>query len=355
MPASLQPAVPYLLAIGTSFLPRGASRRHGAFGAVLVTLAIAAAGRVTAAAVSFHTINNTMLWGGLLLGCAALAEGWKRGQRAGLLPLALALMLTLAGCGALLWQGHVIVSLLAGLAGAATVVALPLKPLASVGDGVAGSGGITGLVRRWGMPLLLVLLLVPALGLLLTVAGSGGASLRGLRDAPLSSAAETLLAALLLPATLVLAAVFPFGPVARGPRFAPVGALLLLVAVVPLLGEGLEHWRSLYAGWLAVGAVVTAWKAQWPRVLACAGLFGIACGGGSVWWAGTLLTVLASLLSWPQTAHEQAWRPAMLAAAACGIAALQATLGVEVVYSAVLVIAVLVGILRTPMAGAAGD
>lgn len=352
MPASLQPAVPYLLAVGTSFLPRGASRRHGAFGAVLVTLAIAAAGRVTAAAVSFHTINNTMLWGGLLLGCAALAEGWKRGHRAGLLPLTVALMLALAGCGALLWQGHVVVSLLAGLAGAATVVALPLKPLASVGGGATGSGGIAGLVRRWGMPLLLVLLLVPAFGLLLTVAGSG-ASLRGLRDAPLSSSAETLLAALLLPATLVLAAVFPFGPVARGPRFAPAGALLL-VAVVPLLGEGLEHWRSLYAGWLAVGALVTAWKAQWPRVLACAGLFGIACGGGSVWWAGTLLTVLASLLSWP-TAHEQAWRLAMLAAAACGIAALQATLGVEVVYSAVLVIAVLVGILRTPTAGAAGD
>ena len=355
MPASLQPAVPYLLAAGVCFLPRGASRRHGAAGAALVTLAIAAAGRVPAGPVSFLTVNNTILCFGLLLGSVALADSWKAGHRTALLPPALALMLALAGCGALLLQGHFIVSLLAGLAGAAAVVALRLKPPAPVSDESVGSGGIAGFVRRWGMPLLLFLLLVPALWLMLTVAGPGGVSLHGLRDVPLSSAAETVLAVLLLPATLVLAAVFPFGPVARGPRFAPVGALLLVVVVVPLLGEGLEHWRSVYAGWLAIGALVTAWKAQWPRVLACAGLFAIACGNGSVWWAGTLLTVIASLLSWWPTMHEQAVRLAMLAAAACGIVALQTTLGVEVVYSVAMVIAAVVGILRTPMAGAAGD
>ena len=356
MPASLLPAIPFLFAAGAGFLPGGAPLRHGAVGASLTALAVAAVSRVAGAPDSFHTINNTILWGGLMLGGVGVVEGWRRGHRTTLLPLTVALALALGGCGALLQEGHVIVSLFAGAAGAAALVALRLKPAVSAGTAAAAPGGTSGVVRQWGMPLLLSALLLPALWLVLTVAGPGNLSVQGLRDAPFSSAAEILLAALILPATLVLAGVFPFGAVTRGPRFAPLGALVLLLVVLPLLGEGLEHWRSPYAGWLVLGAAVAAWGAQWPRLLACAGLFAIACGGGSVLWAGTALTVIASLLSLSPVVRDVVLRVALLAAAACGVVALGATLGVEVVYSALMVLATVIGILRTPVPAAdAGD
>jgi len=292
-----------------------------------------------------------MLWCGLLLCLIAVAGGWRGGHRATIVPLAVALALALASCAGVLLEGHVIPSLLAGLAGAAAAVALAVGPAARVSaDATTPTGA--GVLRRRGMPLLLSVFLLPSLWFALTVAGPGGMSLEGLRDAPFSPAAETLLAALLLPATLVLAGIWPFGPVARGPRLAPLGALLLLVAVRPVLGEGLDHWRSLYAGWLVLGAFVAAGGADWPRLVACAGLFAIACDGESFAWAGTSLAVIASLLSVAPGMHRLLPRVALLAAAACGIAALGVTLGIEVVYSAAMVLATVIAILRTPFPAA---
>jgi len=206
-----------------------------------------------------------------------------------------------------------------------------------------------GLARRWGMPALLGLLLVPSLWFVMTIAGPDAWSLQGLRDAPFSPAGETLLAALLLPASLVLAGVWPFGFLANGPRFAPLAALLLVVVLVPMVGEGLEHWRSLYAGWLVLAAFVAAATANWPRVMACAGLFAIACGGATASWSGTSLTIIASLLSLRPATSRPLGRLACLAAGACGMAALQATLAHEVVYSVLMLLAVVLGVLRTPL------
>ena len=87
--------------------------------------------------------------------------------------------------------------------------------------------------------MLLGLLLVPSIWFVFTVAGPAAWSIQGLRDAPFSPAGETLLASLLLPATLVLAGVWPFGAIAGGPRFAPLGAILLIAVVVPMVGDGL--------------------------------------------------------------------------------------------------------------------
>jgi hypothetical protein len=199
------------------------------------------------------------------------------------------------------------------------------------------------------MPLLLGLLLVPSAWFVVTVAGPDAWSLQGLRDAPFSSAGETLLAALLLPATLLLAGVWPFGALAGGPRLAPLGALLLLFMVVPMLPEGLEHWRSAYAGWLVLAALVAAATATWPRVMACAGLFAIACGSGVAFGAGAALTVIASVLSLRSVSGEALLRLAYLAAGACGIAALRATLANEVVYSVLMLLVVGVGVLRGPV------
>ena len=127
MPASLLPAIPFLFAAGAGFLPSGAPLRHGAVGASLTALAVAAVSRAAGAPVSFHTINNTILWSGLMLGGVGVVEGWRRGHRATLLPLTIALALSLPGCAALLQEGRLIVSLFAGVAGAAALVALRLK------------------------------------------------------------------------------------------------------------------------------------------------------------------------------------------------------------------------------------
>jgi hypothetical protein len=197
-----------------------------------------------------------------------------------------------------------------------------------------------------GNAALLGLLLVPSLWFVMTIAGPDAWSLQGLRDAPFSPAGETLLAALLLPASLVLAGVWPFGFLTNGPRFAPLAALLLVVVLVPMVGEGLEHWRSLYAGWLVLAAFVAAATANWPRVMACAGLFAIACGGATASWSGTSLTIIASLLSLRPATSRPLGRLACLAAGACGMAALQATLAHEVVYSVLMLLAVVLGVLR---------
>lgn len=308
MPALL-PSIPYLLAIVAALLLVGPPIRPGVIGIVLVALATAAASRVTQGTPSFHAINNGLLYGGVLLFIVASALALKGGRPAAAGPV-------------------------------------PEPP-------PQGTTSIrAGLARRWGMPALLGLLLVPSLWFVMTIAGPDAWSLQGLRDAPFSPAGETLLAALLLPASLVLAGVWPFGFLANGPRFAPLAALLLLVVLVPMVGEGLEHWRSLYAGWLVLAAFVAAATANWPRVMACAGLFAIACGGATASWSGTSLTIIASLLSLRPATSRPLGRMACLAAGACGMAALQATLAHEVVYSVLMSLAVVLGVLRTPLRAA---
>ncbi len=345
---SLLPATPFVLAIGASVLPPGLALRHAAIGTALASLAIAAASQAALAPASFHTINNAILWGGLLLGIVAAAEGWRAGCGARVVPLAVALPVAFAGCGGTLREGRMLLSLLAGLVGAAALAVLRVGTATQVPLG-PGAVSRAGGFRRWAMPLLLSLLLIPALWLWLTVAGPEGMSLQNLREAPFSEAAETLLAALLLPASLVLAGTWPFGGMTRGPRYAPLGALLLLVVVLPLLGEGVEHWRSPYAGWIVLGAVVAAVGARWPHLMACAGLFAIVCGGPSAWWAGMSLTLIASLMSLAPGMRDMPVRMVMLAAAGCGMVALRATLGSEVVYSAAMLLAIIIGMLRTPL------
>ena len=348
MAASLTAIIPILLSIGVLFLPGGLPIRFGATGIALVTLAVAAAIRVTGAPSSFHTINNVLLWGGLGLVGAAVTESWRTGHRARLVPMALSFVLAVVGSVSLLRLGLPIVSLFAGTAVTAAVVALALKRQTVQATSSEAPRVPSVPLRRWVVTLTLSLLLVPAFWLLLTVAG--GLSLRALRDAPLSAAAETLVAALILPATLVFAGVFPFGLIVRDARLAPIGALLLLAVVVPLLPDGLEHWRALYAGWVVLAAFVAGWKARWPGLVGCAGLFAIAVGAESAWWEGVALAVLASLLALRPTMSPRLRRLILLGAATCAIVALRSTLRVEVVYSAAMVLACILGVLRSPTA-----
>lgn len=313
MPDSLPAAIPYLLAAVVALLPRGASLRCGGVGTALVALATAAAARVTAGSPSFNAINGALLYGGLLLVAGGIVAAWRSG-----------------------WRDREPPSIAAE------------TPAPAV-------NGVRAFMRRWGMPVLLGLLLIPSAWFFFTVAGPDARSLPAILDAPFSAAGETLLAALLLPATLVLAGSWPFGPLARGPRLAPLGALLLLGIIVPRLGEGLEHWRSPYAAWLVLAAFVSAAGANWPALLASVGLFAIACSGGQVRMAGVVLSIIASVWSLSPDAPPVLRRIVLLGVAACAIAALRATLGVEVVYSVLMVLAFMLGVLRTPRRASAGS
>ena len=310
MPAPVLLALPFLLAAVAALLLAGAPARPGIIGVVLVALATTAASRVPHGTPSFQLINGALLTGGLLLFVVGIAMARRKGR-----PEA---------------------------------VVSPVSP--GMVPGGAAPSRIPAILRRWGMPGLLGLLLVPSLWFVFTVAGPDAWSLQGLRDAPFSPAGETLLASLLLPATLVLAGVWPFGAIAGGPRFAPLGALLLIAVVVPMIADGLEHWRSLYAAWLVLAGLVAAMSANWPGITAGAGLFAIACGSEAVYWAGASLTIIASMLTLAASMRVTVARLAYFAAGACGIVALRATLANEVVYSVLMLLPVVVGVLRTDRA-----
>ena len=348
MAASLTAIIPFLLSIAVLFLPGGRRLGPGPSGIALVTLAVAAAICVTGAPSSFHTINNALLWGGLGLAGAAVTESWRTGHRARLVPMALSFVLAVVGSVSLLRLGLPIVSLFAGTAVTAAVVALALKRQTVQATSSEAPRVPSVPLRRWVVTLLSPSFWFPPLGSFSQWRGVFHCG--RLRDAPLSAAAETLVAALILPATLVFAGVFPFGLIVRDARLAPIGALLLLAVVVPLLPDGLEHWRALYAGWVVLAAFVAGWKARWPGLVGCAGLFAIAVGAEGARWEGVALAVLASLLALRPTMSPRLERLILLGAATCAIVALRSTLGVEVVYSAAMVLACILGVLRSPTA-----
>lgn len=296
-------ALPFLLLPVVALFPRGAALRAGGVGVALVALATAAASRVPEGTASFRLINGILLWGGVILVGIGAMVSWHRRT----------------------WR----------------------RPAARPEIADPARAALRGPLQRFGMPVLLAVLLVPSLLLLLTIAGTEGMSLQGLRNAPLSAAAEVLLATLILPATLVLSGIWPFGALARGPRLAPLAAALLLIVVLPLLGESLAHWRSVYAGWLVLAAFIAAARADGPGLMACGGLFALSCSEGPARWAGALLVTIAAASSMTASMRSPVRRVACLAAALCGLVALGGTLQVEVFFSVAMVLAAIVAILRS--------
>jgi hypothetical protein len=206
-------------------------------------------------------------------------------------------------------------------------------------------------IRRWAMLCALLLLLVPAFWYASIVAGPDGIWSTRLADVPFSAAGETLLAALLLPATLLLGGVWPFSGLAEGARLAPLAGLLLYLVVLPAAPDGLEHWRSLYAGWLLVAGFMAAWGSRWSYLVGAGGLFAIACGNAGAQLAGLLLTVAACILELAGTGARQSTLrgAATLCAAMAAIVALPGTMTTEVVYSTLFVLVTIAGILLNPV------
>ncbi|HEU4954128.1 MAG TPA: hypothetical protein VFT28_06115 [Gemmatimonadales bacterium] len=183
--------------------------------------------------------------------------------------------------------------------------------------------------------------LIPAGWLLLAIAGEQGLALATLSELPLSPAAETLLAPLLLLAGWSPAGLWP-SPRTRVAGIAGVAGLLLVARVVgPVLPEGLEHWRPLAFPILAIGLWQGAVAGRWPAVMIGGAMMALASGSAEGLLAAGCLggAALVTALVARVTGRELAWlRCAALLAAGYGVwPAAVAGLRAEVVYTTLTV------------------
>jgi len=183
--------------------------------------------------------------------------------------------------------------------------------------------------------------LIPAGWLLLTIAGEQGLALTNISELPLSPAAESLLAPLLL-----LAAWLPLGlwPLERTrvAGIAGVAGLLLVSRVIgPALPEGLDHWRRLAYPILAIGMWQGTASGRWPAVMVGGALMGLASGSvegpRAAWCLGGAALVAELVALIPR--REAAWVgcAAVLAAGYGAWPAAVAGLRAEVVYTTLTV------------------
>jgi hypothetical protein len=184
---------------------------------------------------------------------------------------------------------------------------------------------------------LLTLLLVPAYWLLATIAGPEGLSIGGLSRVPLSPAAESLVAPVLLLVGWSVAGLWPLHRQLPGALVGPLGALLLVRVALPLAPDGLEYWRPLAVPLLIAGIWHAAALARWPLLAAGAGLLGIAglSPAGAGWLLGSALVLeVCSVASLPAGTLRLAQAAAWIAGAWGGLLVLEGGLRGEVVYTA---------------------
>ena len=177
--------------------------------------------------------------------------------------------------------------------------------------------------------------------LLATIAGDQGLATATLPELPLSPAAETLLAPLLLLAGWSVAGLWPMprSPLAGVAGLA--GLFLLGRVVVPALPQGLQHWRPLAYPILGLALWQAVASRRWAAALIGGALFALSAGTrdgvAAAWWlgAGALAEAVAGYLG----RGDAPWL-LCLAALAAGFGTLPATaagLGAEVVYTTVTV------------------
>lgn len=188
---------------------------------------------------------------------------------------------------------------------------------------------------------ILTLALLPAYWLLATVAGPIGLERNHFLLVPLSPAAESIVAALLLLVAWSLAGLWPLQRQLPGAITGVVGAILIVWFMLPLAYSGMEQWRPLMVPLLVVGIWHAAARGRWPLVASGAGLLGVVSPDWvGVFGAGWLLATALALeiylmrsdaraIAWPVRAAT--W----VAAAWGGLLTLEGALQGEVVYSAV--------------------
>jgi hypothetical protein len=194
--------------------------------------------------------------------------------------------------------------------------------------------------RPWPVTPLLSLLLAPVYWLLATIAGPEGLGIAQLPRVPLSPAAESLVAPVLLLVGWSVAGLWPLHRQVPGALVGPIGALLIVRVALPLAPDGLEYWRPLAVPLLIAGIWHAAALARWPLLAAGAGLLGVAGltpagASGAGWLLGSALALeLCSMASLPAAALRLVRVAAWISGAWGGLLVLEGGLLGEVVYTA---------------------
>jgi hypothetical protein len=194
--------------------------------------------------------------------------------------------------------------------------------------------------RPWPVTPLLSLLLAPVYWLLATIAGPEGLGIAQLPRVPLSPAAESLVAPVLLLVGWSVAGLWPLHRQVPGALVGPIGALLIVRVALPLAPDGLEYWRPLAVPLLIAGIWHAAALARWPLLAAGAGLLGVAGltpagASGAGWLLGSALALeLCSMASLPAAALRLVRVAAWISGAWGGLLVLEGVLLGEVVYTA---------------------
>jgi hypothetical protein len=151
--------------------------------------------------------------------------------------------------------------------------------------------------------------LIPAGWLLLAIAGDQGLALATLSELPLSPAAESLLAPLLLIAAWSSVGLWPFKRTRVAGIAGAAGLLLVARVVVPALPEGLDHWRALAYPILAVGLWQGTASGRWPSVMVGGALMALSSGSvegpRAAWCLGTAALVAELVAHIPR--RELVW------------------------------------------------
>lgn len=186
----------------------------------------------------------------------------------------------------------------------------------------------------------LTLALVPAYWLLATIAGPIGLGVGTLAEVPVSPAAQSVIASLLLLAAWATAALWPLHRQFPGALAAPLGALLLARIALPLTPAGLEYWRPVAVPLLVLGLWHAGAHARWPLLASGAAVLGAAGAttggaGGGLWLlvAGVALE-FAALRPRPTWVTRSIRSAAWLVASWGGLRVVEGGLRGEVVYTA---------------------
>jgi hypothetical protein len=205
---------------------------------------------------------------------------------------------------------------------------------------------------RWPvLPAILTAVLAFTFFFIATIAGPEGLSMAELGALPVSPAAETLVAGLLLVASWLMSGLWPLHRLAVAPLLGPAAILILARVGLVVAPAGMEHWRPIAVP-IAMLALWHAGARRWgPGLVVGAGWLAEVSVApppeGIVAAAWLLLAGLAlELLDGDGEARLRRWARgiALIAAGWGGLLALEAGLHGEVVYTVLAAIGVVLAI-----------
>jgi hypothetical protein len=192
--------------------------------------------------------------------------------------------------------------------------------------------------------------LAPAYWLFATIAGPEGLGLQGLADLPLSPAAESLIAPLILLAAWALSGVWPVPRRLPAGLVGPAGLFLAGRVALAALPDGVAHWRPMAVPVLLIGLWQGAWEGRWAAIAVGASLLGLVSGtpaglAGAPWLAAVgAVMEAADRLGGNRPAAAAVRRAAIVPAGWGALLVLEGGLGTEVVYTAFAAVGIAVAV-----------